>query len=157
MGGLHLPGWEEVAAMTEAQKVLRTNALEKLQWAVQDVPGTTGSLAIDNVHLVGATAVTGVAHDEFSAQKLINQMDISKGRGSIRISLPTQIQSVNYTEVQILNAAGKAIAVHKASAFDNSVSFETDRFSNGVYFVRLNMVKKDGKVQSVKKAFTHMD
>jgi len=49
-----LPDWVDVPDKTVPVK---KSGITKFQWAIQDAPGTTGGLAVDNVKLPGMTAI----------------------------------------------------------------------------------------------------
>jgi hypothetical protein len=52
---LKLPDWEEVKLIPD--QTLKINMLDKIQWAFQGAPGNKGAFAIDNVKVMGLTAI----------------------------------------------------------------------------------------------------
>jgi hypothetical protein len=148
---LVLPSWDEVNQLPAAMKILKTNALEKLQWAVQDEPGIQGSLTVDNVHLIGATSITGV-ETPGSRSRLVPEMQITAGRSTVIITIPGAEQEMAVT---VMNAAGEAVA--SQWTMNGSVSISADKLSGGVYFAQVSMTGSDGKQNTVKKSFTWLN
>ena len=80
---LVLPDWADAPAL--ATNPLKTSALEKFQWAIQDAPGTTGAVAIDNVKMMGMTTFPALGIVNHGS-KSINGLRMSQVAGGIQVA-----------------------------------------------------------------------
>jgi hypothetical protein len=148
---LMLPNWKEVTALTASDKAINTAALKKLQWAVQDGAGTTGSLAIDNVYMIGATKITPIG----AGAPVVFQNANQKNAGiralfanhNLMVTL-TQNQAIASGSVALLNAKGATIA-HTAvqpTAANATVAktLNVGNVAKGIYFYTVTLNYANG-------------
>ncbi|MBD3242646.1 MAG: hypothetical protein GF331_18795 [Chitinivibrionales bacterium] len=124
---LKLPDWEEVNQLPPSMRALKTSALEQIQWAYQGKAGETGSMAVDNVLLAGATI--GVQNGT-----------VAFARQSMRVRLNEGMLVVDGTRagttVQLLDLFGR---VHRrACATGSAASVRTADLSAGRYILSVS-------------------
>lgn len=149
--GLFLPDWDEVALMTPAEKILNTQGLVKLQWAVQDEPGMQGAFAIDNVHMVGAAAITDVKDKSTGRAHGIR---VSAGRSVIGIAYP--FHTLRSGTVEITTVKGQVVASQKIISSAARIEFSTDGLASGIYITRLKASSVSGEDISIKETFSYL-
>lgn len=146
---LKLPNWDKINQMEPATIALKLGELKKIQWAVQDAMGKTGTIAIDNVYLIGPS-ITKIT--KLSAGVLYHKGSMAAaGLGaslvnhSLVVTLPSSLgqQNGNISLVNIkgVRVAGKTINVMGGSVADLDVS----KVANGLYFAVIKTKNTSGK------------
>ena len=103
---LVLPQWNGVVPVA-----LDVTQLKKLQWTVQDAPGTTGEVAIDNVYFLVARIIFPISAKPIKFRRNpVNAMDgISTSiiNGALRINVTQEISNASVT---LVNTMGSVVA-----------------------------------------------
>jgi hypothetical protein len=150
---LFLPDWKEVKLLTAAQKVLNTMALEKFQWAVQSDAGTKGTIAVDNVYLLGATAITPKA-PVMRKSRSVPKLHAAAGEGTITVRYP--FQRLKEATVQLINPTGQVLAAKPVYRVETSTFFETTGLASGIYMVRLKGMDSAGRQVALQRSIPYM-
>ncbi len=125
-----LPDWDEVPNKLAP---VQTSSIVKLQWAVQDAPGATGDLAIDNVVVPGLTGFTAgirpAAHKSVRGLKMHN----AAGRLNVSFDLPAGVRDA---KVSLVDMKGAVVA--SRSLEGNQASLDTRNLRSGVYSLKVS-------------------
>jgi hypothetical protein len=101
-----LPDWVDVPDKTVAVKKA---GITKFQWAIQDAPGTTGGLAVDNVKLPGMTAIPiGIRNASRAFHGL--RMSQAAGRLDVTFDLAAGESAAKFTLVDL---KGHQVSCHE--------------------------------------------
>jgi hypothetical protein len=134
---LVLPAWNGVNTATP----LVTTALEKLQWAVQDVAGTTGELAIDNVYLLGATSITkptiGAIKFQNNPVKEMSGISTSMVSNNLKVNFPKEMSNASVT---LVNTKGSVVA-KSISGVNQTAQLNVAGLASGVYMLNVKAIK----------------
>jgi hypothetical protein len=138
---LVLPKWDDVT-----QTALDKTKTMKFQWKAQGAARATGTLAIDNVYLVGREIappkVIRTGMRAASAPFLVKQYN---NQAQVSFALPQNIRSAR---VDLVSVQGKVLAsqnVTRNGSSNHQVALPTSRLANGPYFVKVNFDNKDVK------------
>jgi len=112
-----------------------------------DGVGYDGSIAIDNVYLLGQGNVVSVKHNFARANKVAPALRASFNRGSVNVNwnAPAQISSGRIT---LVNARGVTVASQSINASGSNVAATLTAKGNmpaGMYFVRIDARDVKGK------------
>jgi hypothetical protein len=127
-----LPDWVDVPDKTVAVKKA---GITKFQWAIQDAPGTTGGLAVDNVKLPGMTAIPiGIRNASRAFHGL--RMSQAAGRLDVTFDLAAGESAAKFTLVDLkghqvapaMNLTGKGLQV---------ASLDTRTLRSGIYSLQV--------------------
>jgi hypothetical protein len=126
---LKLPAWEGV----NQPEALDAKIMKKLQWAVQDAPGTQCELAIDNVYFTGATKISVADAVKFENIPIRDGKRISASiqKKSLKVSLPASIDNAS---VNLVDTKGAVTTVGSRYTGQSSfINIDTRRLAQGVY------------------------
>ncbi len=134
---LKLPAWDGVN-QTEA---LDATKMKKLQWAVQDAPGTQCELAIDNVYLLGATKITSLNAVKFRASSLpaARGISISVVKNFLKVRLP----AAGISSVNLVSTRG-AIAAKGSRPSGETAFLNINGLAGGVYILEIKKAAGSG-------------
>lgn len=144
---LALPNWASVQAMDPATTALKLNELKKMQWAVQDGAGKSGTIAIDNIYLIGATKVTKLGSGVLYHKGSMAATGLKAGlvNRSLVLTMPSSLGqqngSISLVNIKGVRIAGKAVNVMAGSAANLDVS----NVANGMYFAVIKTKNTSGK------------
>jgi hypothetical protein len=144
---LLLPNWDKVKQMDPATTVLKKNELKKLQWVVQDAAGKSGTIAVDNVYLIGAATITklGVKVLYYKAATGLGANLVNR---SLVLTLPSSLGQHNGT-IALINIKGERVAGKSISvAGGSTANLDVSRVANGMYFAVIKTRNLSGKVFS---------
>jgi len=133
---LVLPQWNGVVPVA-----LDVTQLKKLQWTVQDAPGTTGEVAIDNVYFLVARIIFPISAKPIKFRRNpVNAMDgISTSiiNGALRINVTQEISNASVT---LVNTMGSVVA-RGASGVDQTSHMNVAGLAHGVYMLNVKATK----------------
>ena len=135
---LKLPDWEEVRNMPAAQKALKTSALEKLQWSFHGAQGTQAAIAVDNVHLIGATSINPV-ENPFARQSFVN---LSQLKDNLVFRLNENFKNV---KLSIKSTNGKTLFQNSFDNLSEALTVDTKAYAPGVYYVNFEGRTRNGR------------
>ena len=145
---LFLPDWDEVRALPPAMQALKTDALEKFQWSYHGAPGTQASFAVDNVHLMGATAISDVKPKQKRAKQNIG----------IQVNASQLLLNVNGTlkdaRITLKTVKGKRVYQNTLSNLQGSLTLDTEGYTPGVYYIGVEAIASNGKTVKFNKPVT---
>ncbi len=157
---LVLPDWDEVKLI--ADKTLRINALEKFQWAFQGDAATSGSLAVDNVKIIGLTAIDPTmvmvasimprasrSQGGFGAEKLQNGMRVA-------FSLPSNDHVGMLVLTDMRGKVLSRVPVSAGQGLKRNLELQVSNLPNGVYFLNLTTRSAQGVPFTQKTSVTYM-
>lgn len=128
-----LPDWDEVPNKLAP---IQTSSIVKLQWAVQDAPGTTGDLAIDNVKVPGLTNFVSGIRSAARKEARGLKMHTAAGRLDVSFDLPSGVRDA---KVSLVDMKGAVVAsrslVGKGSI---QASLDTRNLRSGVYSLQVS-------------------
>lgn len=134
-----LPDWEEVKKLPAADKILKIAAMDKIQWAVQGAAGTTGSFAVDNVKVVGLTAIPKIAPIHNTAKFQKSGFAVSQGFHQVQIGLRMG-DKLETAQVRMMDMKGHVVASSKFEGKGlQSLSLNTQNLKSGVYSVQVKV------------------
>jgi hypothetical protein len=130
---LVLPDWAEVKLLSPAAKQLKLAQLEQIQWAFQGAAAAKGTIAVDNVVLVGAKPISVLMQRNAAFR---SSFFASWKGNNLNVSLPTKVTAA---EAMIVSLSGKIIATYHLGQ-GSSFTLPFDRFANpaGVYLFKIN-------------------
>jgi Carbohydrate binding domain (family 11) len=137
-----LPDWEEVALIPLAQQALKVAEMEKIQWAVQGLPGTTGSFAVDNVKiggLVDPIPTIGGAPVLNSAKFQKSGFAVTQGFNQVHVGLRLG-NKLESAQIRMVDMKGHVVASEKVEGMGpQSYSIKTQSLKSGVYTVQVKV------------------
>lgn len=125
---LSLPDWDEVPNKLAP---LKTSGISKFQWAVQDVPGTTGALAVDNVKITGLTTVPPLSIRAVGRASQGMKLSQAVGRLNVDFNIPGAAKAA---QVSLVDLKG-AVAASQSLTGNGSLqaSLDTRGLRSGLY------------------------
>lgn len=129
-----LPDWDEVPNKLAPVKV---SGIAKFQWAVQDAPGVTGAMAIDNVKLTGLTTIPPLSIRSFNRAAKGIRMHQAAGRLEVAYDLPAGIRQA---DVSLIDLKGSVVAGGLQAG--DRASLDVSGLRSGVYSLQV----RHGKV-----------
>jgi hypothetical protein len=127
-----LPNWVDVPDQTVAVKVA---GITKFQWAIQDAPGVTGGLALDNVKIAGATSIITGIHTVKSTEHHGMRMTQSAGRLDVSFDLVPGVSNAN---VSLVDLKGAVVASRTVSGKGLQLtSLDTRNLHSGIYSLQI--------------------
>jgi Carbohydrate binding domain (family 11) len=134
---LVLPEWNGVITSTP----LNETALVKLQWTVQDVSGTSGELAIDNVYFLispnGFPVAIKPINSHGNPAKVIHNFSTSIINGILRVTIPQEISNASFS---LINTRG-AIVLKSLPGVNHTSQLNVSGLAKGVYMLNVKAVK----------------
>lgn len=126
-----LPNWVDVPDQTVPVKVA---GITKFQWAIQDAPGVTGGLALDNVKMPGMTTFPIGIRNLARAQHGL-RMAQSAGRLDVSFDL---LPGVSQAKVSLVDLKGAVVASQTVSGKGQQLtSLNTRDLQSGVYSLQV--------------------
>jgi hypothetical protein len=147
---LVLPNWDEVIALPPTLTALKTTELVKIQWAVQGTAGTKAQLSVDNVRLVGATAITPSSIKSHSRAGS-HRLKITVQPNAIIVNYP--MAKMRHAQVRLANSAGVVID-SRTNNRGAGIVFNSSNLGTGIYFVSLSGISNNGESLNLRKAIT---
>jgi hypothetical protein len=144
---LKLPNWDKVNAMDPTLTMLKKNELKKLQFAVQDAAGKQGTIAIDNVYLIGASKITplGAKVLYHKTAALANGVGADLVNRSVIVTLPSSLGR-HIGTVSLVNIKGMRIASKSVNVTGGSTaSLNVSGVATGLYFTVVKTQDLSGK------------
>jgi hypothetical protein len=99
---LVLPDWDEVPNKAAP---IKTSGILKFQWQVQDSPGATGALAIDNVKIPGLTTIPPLSIRHMARASRDLRMTQGAGRLEVAFNLPSGVREAKVDLVDLKGAS----------------------------------------------------
>jgi hypothetical protein len=127
-----LPNWVDVPDQTVPVKVA---GITKFQWAIQDAPGITGGLAIDNVKMAGAASIITGIHAVKSSEHHGMRLAQSAGRLDVSFDL---LPGVSNAKVSLVDLKGAVVASRTVSGKGLQLtSLDTRNLQSGIYSLQV--------------------
>jgi hypothetical protein len=124
-----LPDWTEIPDRTAPVQI---TTITKFQWAVQDVPGTTGGFAIDNVKMAGLGAISVRKMGAIARGFRMHQAD---GRLDVAFELAAGIANA---KVSLVDMKGSVVASRTVSGKGpQTAALETRNLRSGLYTLQI--------------------
>ena len=150
---LVLPDYNEVKLI--ADKTLHTQALEQIQWTFQSDAKKTGTIAVDNVKIVGMTTITPANAGILSRNNSHSQnLTARNGRNGLQVSI-NLAAGKHVGSLELLDMRGIVLASQKVDlkgGMTSVVHMSLDKTAKGVYFIRL----KTNNGKAVTEAMTQI-
>lgn len=135
-GKFSLPNWTEVPDPTAPVKI---SGITKFQWAVQDAPGVTGALAIDNVKFPGLTELKPLSIRTQSRAARGLQMRQVAGRLDVAFDMPA---GATEAELSLVDLKGATVARRTlAGRGQLSASLDVNNLRSGLYSLQVRQGK----------------
>jgi hypothetical protein len=142
---LKLPDLDRIKAMDPTLTMLKKNELKKIQFAVQDVPGLQGTIAIDNVYLIGASKITPIGAILVPDVPVLSSpaTNTTSTASAVTLTWGAASRAVTY-ELQVSTDAGfSSFMVYVGSITGTSYSI-TGLANNTTYYWRVRADNGDG-------------
>jgi len=136
---LKLPTWESVTPAPLAKATMA-----KFQWAVQNEPGTTGAIAIDNVTCEGMVAcpTIGGAPIRNSFASKARAFSVSRGLNGLQVAVRLN-ESQTKATVRVVDVKGQLAAKEEITGRDTQIAnISQDKLKSGVYSVQVTLGDK---------------
>jgi len=127
-----LPDWVDVPDKTVPVKV---SGITKFQWAIQDAPGVTGGLAIDNVKMPGLTLIkVGIRN----ASRAFRGLQMSQTAGRLNVSFDLA-SGESAAKLSLIDLKGGVVAPSQTLTGKGlqAVSLDTRNLRSGIYSLQI--------------------
>jgi hypothetical protein len=133
--------------LDSADQALNTKEMMYFQWSVSEAPGTSGSLSIDNVYLIGSKKITplptGIRKPERAS--LAGKADIRSSGRSLSIRMPPGVQG---GRVSVRNLRGETLVEKSISSHEIELEVPEGRKGVAIVVVESNDAAGIGKTSS---------
>ncbi|MDB5106196.1 MAG: hypothetical protein JWP91_3885 [Fibrobacteres bacterium] len=152
---MQLPDYAEVALI--ADQTLHTKSLEQIQWTFQGDPKKTGSIAIDNVKMVGMakvdTSFVGLVAPARNASSHGLSAMASGNALQVAFAFPA---GRNIGVAELLDTRGKVVSRENLDLQGGARTFAMPLAgkASGVHFLRLKTVNQSGRVSDAHSRLT---
>ena len=147
---LVLPNWDNVKAMDPTLTMLKRNALEKIQFAVQDAAGLQGTIAVDNVYFIGASKITPLGAKVLyrKGNTPENILSANLTNRNLIVTLPSA-QGQHIGTISLVNIKGEVISQKAVNVNGGSAArLDVSKVASGMYYGVIKTRNLSGKVYS---------